>query len=264
MASDITTPLYTSWGRVPAGLHAATHWRKLGFRIQSAAPRAYVRGRRGSYALYTKEDFQPVQRRKLRPPVCLPFTSENLGKALWEINKAAKRRAITASQRFVAGNHERAKLAKAEKVAFYLLKDRMLGLLLEQGVAVIAAYHSVQGEPFQRSEGRASHDMDDSVDTWGDFDADDTEEYGQDNSNSPEERRLVLQSIVVGGFRFHRPITCLPEGANISKTLAQGFSKAAPITWMRLCDAEETLWAYLKQKTDLPENSENCKAAAVK
>jgi len=242
----VNAPVYLRWSEVDPDLRSESSWRREGYRVRSVHPRAYFKGRYTTYPLYSKLDVEKTKPRNQRPPVCLAFNPENLGKALWEINKAAKRRRASAREHYMTSQHKPAGKAKHKKSAFYEFKDNALRRLLAEGVAKIEGYHSVTSTR-RRSVSKYSQDQDDQLmGNWDECAPFDEQNDLDATEEDRETRRILLEVIAVGGFRFHRPVARLPQGAQILEELQEGFSGPASITFMRLSDAVETLSAYLR------------------
>jgi hypothetical protein len=152
------------------------------------------------------------------PPRSYPLTDANIGAALYEINKAAKRR------RDVMRRHSRGSPSH-QKVSLdmqqcYELKDTVLEKAKREKLAVFVGFHSTL--------------------RFYDYD----------------ESRSTFACHEIGGFLFHTPALSAPNGT-ICKDLGTWESKANRSgTEMRLADAVSTLHAYLKTKTSRKQRRE--------
>lgn len=242
-------PRYVGWSDVPDGLKTKTQWSDEGMRLlRDVEPAAFAYGgsqhsRNAHYALFSRKQVEP--KRRQRPGNPLPPTAENLATALFEINKAAKRRRDAAASAYARRKHNLATRRKEEKEAFYDLKDRVLRELVHGGVATLVGVHSKvdirnHREWIDENDGAPCQDaVDDEgprvVETEGRWET------------VPERCTTCMVCYEVAGFRFHKPIDAPPDGADAEvKDLGEWMSKATPRPLkMTLKDAEATLRAYL-------------------
>lgn len=255
---DTGRPRYMTWQDVPAGYRTTTKWSEAGMKpIPDAEPIAYVycRGRSTHFGLYTPE--QVVARKRRRDPRALDPTPENLGKALFEVNKAAKRRRDAAKRSYSERRFRRASNDKACKEELYALKDDVLDRAAREGLATFAGYHVKR---YSRDE--AVRLDDDEIDaTYGDGREDDVEDDyapwergggGRDCERRTIERVTYMACSEIGGFRFHRIVDELPEATKQRiHDLGTWESAAAPVgIHMPLMDAVATLEAYLESRAE--------------
>jgi hypothetical protein len=241
---------FVGWKAVPDGFQTKTRWAEEGMRLRKAATAAaYVFAPGGSgksqhYELYTIEQVEP--KRRIRPGKALPLTPGNLGAALFEINKAAKRRRDAAESAYRHRKHELAARRKGEKDSLYQLKDRVLQKLIARGMATFVGYHL----KLDRREVREWIEDEDAL-AWIDDDVLDAHDEqlsaGGQWGTMLEERQTFMACYELAGFRFHRIIdSAAVDGETEITDLGEWMSKATPRpTRMVLKDAEATLRAFL-------------------
>ena len=138
-------PRLMGWDQVSGGHKTETQWNKVGMKLKyEAEPAAfvYVRGRGTHYPLYTSDAIEP--KRKQRAGQVLPLSPKNIGSALYEINKAAKRRRDAAREAYGSHDHKRATSSRAEKDDFYRLKDAVMARAIAAGMAKFVGHHVKQ------------------------------------------------------------------------------------------------------------------------
>ena len=213
---------------------------------KNAEPSAYVyiNGRNEHYELYVENAM--TARKTVRPGKTLPTTPDNIGAALFEINKAAKRRRDAATRAYGKRRHGAAGVQKNAKENLYDLKNRVLEKSIANGWAHLVGYHT-------KNDSRTSR-------VWKDSNPDevfpgDEVDHDQDHANGSrgqwieviEERQTAMALYELGGFRFHMILDAVPIATSIEITdLGDWLSGATPRTkHMTLKDAEATLDAYL-------------------
>ncbi len=108
-------PRLMGWDQVPKGHKTKTQWGKEGMKLEEdAEPAAYVyiKGRNEHYELNREDAVEP--KLKQRPVQALPPTPENIGAALYEVNKAAKRRRNAARNAYEDRRYAMATSRRAE------------------------------------------------------------------------------------------------------------------------------------------------------
>jgi hypothetical protein len=251
-------PRYTNWSHVPEGLKTKTQWSQDGMRLRAEAePAGYVWSRHRSthFALYDGASVEP--KRKPSPGEARPLTSENIGAALFEINKAAKRRRDAASTAYQKRRHEAARVQKDAKRRLYDFKSRVLRKAKADGLAQLVGYHVKHGrvsrrvwqepvfddDPVEQGE-EEFYDLDD----WENDDSQPSVDGGWTKVDVDQTTWMACYEL--GGFRFHKILDEPPEGAKREvKDLGEWLSTATPRTrHMTLKDAEATLNAYLRSQ----------------
>jgi hypothetical protein len=252
-------PRYVGWGKVPGDLKTKTQWSELGMKVKHAAePAAYVFGgtqhaKPTHYPLYSQAQVEPKQPR--RPATPLALTAENIGAALYEVNKAAKRRRDTAKSAYKDRRHSLARNSRWMKEGYYELKDCVLAKAIADGLAHCCGWHKktdIRQERISNYENATQGaDDQDNVDEFDDVGPESEDTWGsrpRPQSSLVEVRRTTYMACFeLAGFRFHRIIDQTPAGADCEITdLGQWVSQAtARPRNMALQDAEATLRAYL-------------------
>jgi restriction system protein len=250
---------YCRWLDVPPPLRTRTQWRREGLRVRDdAIPQAFFYSiyYRRRYPLFQLSDTDPTTRRSHVPGIALPFSDNSLAQAMQTINDAAKRRRDSASAFYQKGRHGRARLSKAEKEAFYELKDEVLQRLVSQGRARTTAYH-LQELAFAPRAPRCfplrstpwSADLRDweDDDEWSvDIDPTAAETPTAATETNASARLTTLEVIEFAGHTFHRPLETPPERVDFDKQIT-GLSPARALGRIRLRDALATLRTYLSQ-----------------
>ncbi len=242
-------PRYAKWARVPDDLKTKTQWRGEGMRPRlDAEPAAYMWGPRNNthYALYASESVCPVK--TPRAPKARPLTPENIGAALYEINKTAKRRRDAAAFAYVSGRHGMARARKSQKESLYELKEQVLAKAEAEGIAVRVGYH-LKFDEFKTREWRSNDEIGPQGEMLDSF-CDD--EFGASNPRArcvtiTRTRETKLVCFELGGFRFHSLMDRWPTDLDAEVTdLGEWMSAAtARPRIMTLKDAKATLRAYL-------------------
>jgi len=249
-------PRFVGWAKVPDTYKTKTQWNKEGMRLKSnVEPAAYVyaKARNTHYELYSCAEVEP--KTKQRPGEPLHHTPENIGAALYEINKAAKRRRDAAQRAYDKGAHGLAGNHRQEKKRLYDLKDRVIRKAFDEGLSQLVGYHSKKDRRNRLAwvyDGNGSDDCDHEVSGWDDDDFDEL----PDGQSSP--RRIQIEETTttnmicyeLAGFRFHVIVEQIPKDAvSEIEDLGEWISKATPRTkHMTLKVAEATLKRYLTQE----------------
>jgi len=241
-------PRYVGWGQVPAGLKTRTQWSKAGMRLQrDVEPIAYVFGCTAHAApthhpLYSQSQIEP--KRQPRPGSAAPLTAENIGAALFEINKAAKRRRDAAQSAYQQRQHGLAGHHKRRKEAYYDLKNRVLEHAVTEGLATFCGFHA-------KTDVRSEYVTDDGCDDF-DEDKDEWPDDDEDFKPRPHSRRVSVRTAThmacyeFGGFRFHRILDQVPADGGVEiKDRGDWTGQATPrATDLTPKDAEATQRAY--------------------
>jgi len=245
-------PRYVGWSDVPDALKTKTQWSDEGMRLlRDVEPAAFVYGgsqysRRAHYALYSQDQVEP--KRRQRPGNALPATAENIATALFEINKAAKRRRDSAASAYVQRKHDLATRRKQEKQAFYDLKDRVLAKLISGGVATVVGYHSKLDTCTHREWIENDENVEAQEDDDGALD-DEGSSLSTDGRwvTVAERHTTFMVCYEVAGFRFHQLTEAPPTGTEVEvQDLGAWMSKASPRPMkMTLKDAKATLRAFM-------------------
>ncbi len=244
------------WAQVPDQYKTKTQWGKEGMKLrEDAEPAAYVyvKGPNEHFELYLQEAVEPKQ--KQRPAIALALTPENIGAALYEINKAAKRRRDSARNAYENRRHAMASTRKAEKEAFYQLKDDVIDKAAEMGIAKIVGYHSkhhdhttrewIEDQDGDAEEVVVEYEEDEYGDRHDDFLCDAPSGHW---GTVKERRTTYLECHEIGGFRFHRIVDQLPTQATTQIEDLGTWESAATARpkHMPLKDAEATLHAFVQ------------------
>lgn len=255
-------PRHIGWEEVPDGCKTKTQWGTEGMRPKAGvSPTAYVYiNGRTHFALYDTEAVTP--KAVPTPGVAKALTPENIGAALFEINKGAKRRRDAASQMYDSQRHSLAGIHKEKKEAYYELKDDVIREASRSGLATLVGYHTkyqIQThrqlvEPIEYDNDRDEDDSDDPnvIGNEGyepDAPFDDSEDRPKPKRYTNVTSKLVthMACYELGGFRFHTIIDSIPEQSAVDVAdLGEWLSKATPRSLhMPLKDAIATLDAYL-------------------
>jgi hypothetical protein len=227
----------TSW-KVPKHLKTKTQWDELGRKI-SGEPSATVQYYRGKTT-----DLYPIESTTLKRviqsviPKVFPPSIENIGAALYEVNKAAKRRRDAASSCYESGVHGFAAHQKSVKESHYALKDAVIKTANATNMTTFMGYHSSSHE-------REMH----SIEHKGSCDS-----FYDGRGDCYQCGAMVTKEIVtntnyfacyqIGEFRFHMPLAIKPDGEVLE--LGNWISSAAPCgTRMKLKDAIATLRYFI-------------------
>jgi hypothetical protein len=242
---------------VKAGLRSKTEWDKLGRKLkEDAVPAGY---RRGEYVkevlLYPESETVPKRVRVERPAQPLEPTPENIGLALFEVNRAAKRRRDAAQKSYTFGAFSFATAHKSHKEKLYDLKDKVLQKALAEGIAKLVGLHfkkrTVEKWVYEDVDCHCDCDI---YEDWNDF-------FVEEICDCPcHSRKKVLQVSQVtdalacfelAGYRFHSPVSNeeaerLKEHVHEIVDLGAWTAAAKPPTGrIRIKDAIATLEAYL-------------------
>ena len=126
---------------------SATEWRRRGYKVlPGQTPHATMSGRVGyngygcgkpmDWAVYRDDQVAPIRKRESRSAVVIPIL-----RALWTINRRAKRCRDLASRNYNCDNHGFAGNYSREKTRLYHLKSRAMHYLLESGLLSITGHH---------------------------------------------------------------------------------------------------------------------------
>lgn len=242
--------------QVAEGHKTETQWNKEGMQLKDEAEPAayvYVRGRGIYYAPYTSDAIEP--KRKQRAGQVLPLNSKSIGSALYEINKAAKRRRDAARKAYGNRDHNRATSSRAEKDDFYKLKNVVMARAIAVGMAKFVGHHVKQYDHTSRQwiedqDGDAEEAIrDHGDDEYGDCDDDFPCDAPSGQWGAVKERRITnMELFEIGGFRFHRIVDQFPTRATTTIEDLGAWESAATARpkHMALKDAEATLHAFLQ------------------
>lgn len=220
---------YNGWEDVPANLKTKTQLGEMGLKPKNEnMPVARVSAYYDTYNLFSVND--AVQKRKVSvvAPEPFPITVENIGLALYTINKAAKRRRDAAEGAYEFGHHGVAHTQKDKKERLYQLKDRVIKRAKADGIAKFEGVHTQTRNDVVRIY------SDDEDDDW---------EYDE----KEVEKTIYLACYSIANFRFHTPINKQPKGTVEIKNLGDWTSNAVPRGDLKIKDAEATLEKYLKE-----------------
>lgn len=249
-------PRFVGWNDVPESYKTKTQWGEAGMKLQEIVePSAYVyiNGRNEHYELYVEDAMTP--KKTIRAGKALPMTPDNIGAALFEINKAAKRRRDAASTARRKRRHGAAGAQKAAKEDLYDLKDRVLEKAHADGWAQLVGYH-VKTDSRNSRVWKDDGDNDHAFEGWAD-DGDDNFD-DDDNQRRPngrwilvvEKEQTAMALYEISGFPFHTILDAVPTNTELEiKDLGEWMSRATPCAkLMTIKNAEATLEEYLRQE----------------
>jgi hypothetical protein len=136
---------FRGWKQVPDGYFTKTKLKESRLKpINEDGPDAYVDvyyyGWK-RYSLYHQDNTVKIKKVKRRQLRTFEATEENLGQALYVINKSAKLSRDTKKEKYKTGAHGFAAKAKSRQYSLYDLKDKVIKKALEKGIAEIVGYH---------------------------------------------------------------------------------------------------------------------------
>lgn len=171
----------------------------------------------------TAKSAPKVQTALEQPKPCRPkakpleITPDNVSRALYIINKHAKKFGERAEKAYLKRRHLHAGKYKTQKNGLYSLKTQVLDKALNLGWAAVEAYHSITNKRMVTQSYRQQQEEDDDEEWDNEFGLVEPWMFGE----SPQIKQIEVVStqlrrlIRFGDHTFHDPIETVPNGVQV-------------------------------------------------